>query len=214
MDPAVSFKSLPSRAEPSETMPPKPAPLPRRVHRAGMTMIEIVLVAVILSILTATLLPRVAGLAERSRVAKTLILVDVLRKAGSNFRADMGKYGRELAGGAVPDRELSAPQTTDRWKGPYIERPLVDHMTNPFRGRISLFSKIDAHGWIPGFDLDGDGKLDVKGSGNMLWLSGVPESAAKRIDRKLDEGTPGVWAETGGVRWKPANEALFVLLGI
>ena len=44
--------------------------------------------------------------------------------------------------------------------GPYLDGPLTANHDNPF-GNLHLYNTPKVLNWIPGFDVDGDGTLDV-----------------------------------------------------
>ncbi len=183
-----------------------------RPARAGFSLMEIVIAVSIIAIMAASITPFVNGMIERSKVAKTLTLVDTLRSACSVYHADTGTYAREYANPAANNRRLSATQTIPGWNGPYLEEMLRHQVSNPFGGNLHLYDTVTANGWVSGFDLDGDGNDDVSGSANMLYLTKVPESAAQRLDRALDGGLTGDWRTTGRLRYDPAAQHAYVLV--
>lgn len=184
-----------------------------RVKQAGFSLIELIVAITILSILAAAFTPYFSGMGERGRVAKALQLAETMKLACQTYHLDTGAYPHEYAGYGASNRKLSAKQSSSRWKGPYIESPLVHGSTNPFGGTVHLYNTVTANGWINGFDIDADGALDVKKEGNMLYLSGVPETAAVSINEALDgEQMPGDWNKTGHVRYDAAKRSLFILV--
>lgn len=184
-----------------------------RVKQAGFSLIELIVAITILSILAAAFTPYFSGMGERGRVAKALQLAETMKLACATYYLDTGTFAHEYAGYGATNRKLSAKQTSSKWKGPYIESPLVHGSTNPFGGTVHLYNTVTANGWINGFDIDADGKLDVKKEGNMLYLSGVPESAAISIDESLDgEQLAGTWHKKGHVRYDQGKRSLFILV--
>lgn len=181
--------------------------------RAGFSLMEIVIAVSIIAILAASLTPAVSGMIERSKVAKTLGLVETLRTACSMYYADTGSYAREYANHSSDNRQLSTRQgQVNGWNGPYLEEALRHESTNPFGGNIHLYSTVTANGWISGFDLDGDGTDDVTGDANMLWLSNISEEIAQRLDDALDGNIPGDWRVTGRLRFNATNGHALILV--
>lgn len=185
---------------------------PRCRAHAGFSLMEIVIAVSIIAIMAASITPFVNGMIERSKVAKTLTLIDTLRSACSVYHADTGAYAREYANQAAGNRRLSATQTIPGWNGPYLEEMLRHQVSNPFGGNLHLYDTVTANGWISGFDLDGDGTEDVTGSANMLYLTLVNESAAQRLDRALDGGLAGDWRTTGRLRYNAGSQHAYVLV--
>lgn len=188
------------------------AQAPSLRSRDGFSLMEIVIAVSIIAILAASVTPFVGGMIERSKVAKTLTLVDTLRTACSMYHVDTGTYAREYAGSSPGNRRLSKRQNSAGWNGPYLEEPLRHKSSNPFGGNLHLYGTVNANGWVSGFDLDGDGTDDVTTDGNMLWLSLITESVAQRLDTALDGNLAGDWRTTGRVRFDAQNGYAFILV--
>ena len=185
--------------------------LQRHNRRSGFSLIELVVTMTILAILVGVVSFRSASVVDRGRVTKVLSLVDTLRSACALYHADTGAYAREYTNYAPNNRRLSAQQTVNGWSGPYIEAPLAHNTSNPF-GNLHLYDNPLANNWIPGFDLDGDNTVDVTSGANMLWLSGVDQEAAEKIDEALDGNLQGTWTDAGRVRYSPASRYCWVLI--
>jgi general secretion pathway protein G len=186
---------------------------PRALRSSGgFSLMEIVIAVSIIAILAASVTPFVNGMVERSKVAKTLTLVDTLRTACSMYHADTGAYAREYAGSVPGNRRLSTRQTIAGWSGPYLEETLRHQTSNPFGGNLHLYGTVTANGWISGFDIDGDGVTDVTGDANMLWLSQISEAVAERLDQALDGNLEGDWKITGRLRYDADNGYAFILV--
>lgn len=182
----------------------------RNRARAGFSLMEVIIAVSILSILAGALALRAGGMVEKGKSTKVVNLVGSLKTACAAYHGDVGRFAHEYSGYAANHRQLSGTQTTTGWSGPYLESPLT-HGQNPWGGSMHLYDVVTANSWIQGFDVDGDGTLDQTGSANMLWLSGVPEEAAQRIDGIFDRGIPAPWNNTGVVRYDSGNRYLFVL---
>ncbi len=105
----------------------------RIIHRKGFTLIELMLVVIIIGILVAMIVPRMAGRSEQARVAVSQADVDL------NIATALKLY--ELDNGSFPTTDeglnalLSAPSTAKRWKGPYLDKAPVDPWSNPYKYR-------------------------------------------------------------------------------
>ena len=89
------------------------------------------LVVIIIGILVAMIVPRMAGRSEQARVAVSQADVDL------NIATALKLY--ELDNGSFPTTDeglnalLAAPSTAKRWKGPYLEKAPVDPWNNPYK---------------------------------------------------------------------------------
>jgi general secretion pathway protein G len=94
------------------------------VRQKGFTLIELMLVVIILGVLVAMVVPRMAGRSEEARIAVARADVEL------NIPTALKLY--ELDNGAFPTTEeginalLSAPGTARNWKGPYVEKKPLD----------------------------------------------------------------------------------------
>ena len=100
-----------------------------RTHRSkrGFTLVEIMLVVVIIGILAALVIPRIAGNTERARV--TAAQADInggIKSALGQYEVDMGFYPKSL------QDLLVAPANGKNWHGPYLDKLPVDPWGNPY----------------------------------------------------------------------------------
>lgn len=179
--------------------------------RSGFSLMEIIVAISILSILAATLAMRAGGMIDKGKTSKVIGLSNTFKTVCASYHADVGTYAREYANSSAGNRRLSAKQTAPGWSGPYIESPLTPGQ-NPFGGTIHLYDTVKAGNRIPGFDVDGDGTLDVKDAANMLYLTKVEEAAATAIDSSIDRDLKGSWDKAGRVRYKKNKKELFILV--
>ena len=86
----------------------------------GFTLVELMLVVIIISVLVAMIVPRMAGRSEEARVAVAKADVEL------NVATALKLY--ELDNGSFPTSEegldalMAAPSSAKNWKGPYIEK--------------------------------------------------------------------------------------------
>jgi len=95
--------------------------------RLGFTLTEIMLVVVIIGILAALVIPRIAGSSERARVTATVTDINGgIKAAIGNYEVDNGFYPKTL------QDLLQQPSNAKNWHGPYLDKPPVDQWNNPY----------------------------------------------------------------------------------
>lgn len=90
----------------------------RTTHNAkGFTLIELMLVVIIISVLAAMVMPKLAGRSEEARKAAAKADINSnLALALDMYELDMGGYPAQLSGLWVN------PGAGDKWKGPYLKK--------------------------------------------------------------------------------------------
>ena len=183
-----------------------------RRTRRGFSLLELVIVLGLIAALAGVVALQSGKYIQRGQVSAIVQLAKNLKTAAATFYADTGKYPREydMAKYSGKNRELSLEQSLVGWDGPYLEEGLTANSDNPF-GAIHLYDTSVAAG-NKGFDLDGDGSNEITKDVCMLYLGGIPEEVAQRLDAHYDEGVGGTWNETGVFNWKSSNSRGYILI--
>ena len=97
------------------------------MKKSGFTLIEMMLVVIIISILAAMLIPRLAGRAEKARraVAKAEIESNI-PTALDLYEMDVGAYPEKL------EDLLTEPPESEGWDGPYLKKIPEDPWGRPY----------------------------------------------------------------------------------
>ena len=96
-------------------------------HASAFTLTEIMLVVVIIGILAALVIPKIAGSSERARV--TAAMADInggIKSALGQYEVDNGFYPKSLQDLIV------APGTAKNWHGPYLDKFPQDPWLNNY----------------------------------------------------------------------------------
>ncbi|HYC76914.1 MAG TPA: hypothetical protein VEI02_04720 [Planctomycetota bacterium] len=158
--------------------------------------------AVMLAVVAAAMRPTLSAPPDAARVARTVEALARLRTAVERHHADVGRYPREYPHHPAATRELTAPQPTAGWRGPYLEAPFR-HADCPIGARWFLHADA-ALPRLEGFDLDGDGAVEPRTTASVLRIEYAEERWAEALDKVVDAGVPGAWRTTGRLRF--ANE--------
>jgi len=97
------------------------------INKKGFTLVELMLVVIIIGILVAMVMPRLAGRTEQARMAaaKTDIELNV-GSALDLFELDNGFYPNSL------DDLFKEPSEAPNWRGPYLKKRPLDPWGNPY----------------------------------------------------------------------------------
>jgi general secretion pathway protein G len=101
--------------------------VPTNKLRRAFTLVEILLVVVIIGILAALVIPRIAGSSERARVtAATTDINGGIKSALGQYEVDNGFFPKSL------QDLLVQPNNAKNWHGPYLDRLPSDPWGNPY----------------------------------------------------------------------------------
>src|SRR3984957_2326150 len=99
----------------------------RNKSRVGVTLTEIMLVVVIIGILAALVIPRIAGSGERARIiAAHTDINGGIKSALGQYEVDNGFYPKSL------QDLLVQPGNARNWHGPYLDSIPVDPWGNKY----------------------------------------------------------------------------------
>ncbi|HTJ00289.1 MAG TPA: type II secretion system major pseudopilin GspG [Dongiaceae bacterium] len=90
----------------------------RNQRRGAFTLVEILLVVVIIGILAALVIPKIAGTSERAR--QTAAQADInggIKTALGQYEVDCGFYPKSL------QDLIQQPSNANNWHGPYFDPP-------------------------------------------------------------------------------------------
>ena len=96
----------------------------------GFTLVELMLVVIIIGILVAMVMPRLAGRSEQARIAAAKADIEVnIGSALDLFELDNGTYPTTESG---LNALLTKPANVPKWKGPYLKKKPMDPWGNPY----------------------------------------------------------------------------------
>src|SRR5580693_5783012 len=94
-----------------------------RNPRAGVTLIEMLVVVVIIAVFAAVVGPRLLNQGDKARVVAAKQQIE-------NFQLALGQYHLDTGGYPTTDQGLAAlrvqPGGVDQWHGPYLQKDLAN----------------------------------------------------------------------------------------
>lgn len=87
-------------------------------RRAGVTILEVLVVLAIIAMIAAVVGPRLIGYLGRAKADTAALQIDQLRNALQLFYIDLGRYPTSAEGLGVL---ITAPSDATAWTGPYLE---------------------------------------------------------------------------------------------
>ena len=130
-------------------------------NRKAFTLIELMLVVIIIGVLAAMVVPRLAGRSEQARQAAASADIEAnIATALDLYELDNGQYPTTEQGlAALITKPTSSPVPID-WKGPYLKKEPRD----PW-GRTYIYKSPGEHN-VGDYDLASWGKDGIEGGGD------------------------------------------------
>ncbi len=101
----------------------------RRSLRSGFTLVEMLLVLVILAVLAAIVIPKMAGRSQQAKVTAAHTQIQAFKTALDAFEIDNGFYP---AGNSGLNALIQPPANSPSWKGPYLDKVPLDPWGNQY----------------------------------------------------------------------------------
>jgi general secretion pathway protein G len=165
-------------------------------RRAGFTVVEVVVAAVLVAVLAALLIPAVAGRVRDGQTSALAQSLDALSHAITAYRIDVRRYPTRLQDLTTPPPvgttedpcgRVVPAAFLDNWRGPYL--PVAVTAAGLRVGDATVQDELTAD--PGGFGINSVGYL-------LIEVEGVDEETAISLDDAFDGGDG---SEDGGVRW-------------
>jgi hypothetical protein len=118
---------------------------------------EVLTIVALAAILLVVAIPTIGGFRDHRHAQRIVDLAEELSSAAVSFRKDVGRAAIEFTASRDGEsyvhprfHELSMPQSSRGWQGPYLDQPLSRDM-NPYGQAIYLqndLSASPAHGFV------------------------------------------------------------------
>ncbi|MEO8578554.1 MAG: type II secretion system major pseudopilin GspG [Gemmatimonadales bacterium] len=93
-------------------------------RRAGLTLIELIVVLIVIGLLAGLVAPQILGRVADARITTARAQVELLGVALENYRLDNGIYPGSSQGlEALRAKPAGSPEPRN-WRGPYIRKPV------------------------------------------------------------------------------------------
>lgn len=103
----------------------------KRIHNAGFTIIEVLVVILLISLLAVFMVPRYLEKAEAGKRTAAQAQIAVVEQHLSAFMMDCGRYPSQSEG--LEALRNAPPGLAEKWKGPYGKQSdLIDPWGNSF----------------------------------------------------------------------------------
>lgn len=141
--------------------------------RRSFTLVELMLVVIIIGILVAMVLPRLAGRSEQARQAAAKVDVNAnIATALDLYELDNGQYPTTEQGLAALVKKPTISPVPSNWNGPYLKRIPRDPWARPYVYKSPGEHNVD-------FDLYSLGKDGAEGGGDDITNWEEEETGAK-----------------------------------
>jgi general secretion pathway protein G len=104
----------------------------RRTHRDGFTLVELMLVVVIIGVIAAIVVPRLAGRTERAKLAAARQNIASISATLDTFELDVGRFPNTDEGLLALIERPPALAPEDEWNGPYLREVPLDPWNREF----------------------------------------------------------------------------------
>lgn len=137
--------------------------------KVAFTLVELMLVVVILGILVAMVVPRLAGRSEQARMAAARSDIEASIAVGLDlYELDNGTYPTTEQGLEALMRKSTSSPIPSNWNGPYLKKMPKDPWGRPY-----VYRSPGTHN-VKDYDLFSYGKDGVEGGGDDVanWEEG------------------------------------------
>ncbi|MDP3767451.1 MAG: type II secretion system major pseudopilin GspG [Dehalococcoidia bacterium] len=93
------------------------------MRKQGFTLVELMLVIIIIGVLGAMVVPRLAGRAEQARSARARADLSMIGVGLDLYELDTGEYPSTLEALVSRERPADVPEDA-QWNGPYLKKGL------------------------------------------------------------------------------------------